>query len=199
MARKPLCGPLSSPRQAIWQTVRSLRELTVQQVRGELPGTIHPDTIRTYLNNLVQGGYLEIIGHNPRLYRLLRDIGIEAPRVRADGSPVTSGAGHEQLWRTMRILDEFDPQELAIHAGTEAHSISLSEAKSYCRWLHLAGYLYRTGDRRPPESGPRGVVPRYRLRPGRYTGPLPPKVQRLHQVVDLNTGAVVYRQDGDRD
>jgi hypothetical protein len=111
------------------------------------------------------------------LYRLLRDEGVEAPRVRPDGSRVTMGQGREAMWRTMRILTRpWTPRELAVHASTEEHPVALQEAQDYAQRLCRAGYLHRT------------AAQTYRLIPARYTGPQPPRIQRTKAIWDPNLG-----------
>lgn len=103
---------------------------------------------------------------------LVRDIGIEAPRLRQDGSPVTQGMGREQMWQTMRIMGEFSTQDLAMEASTKTCTVEFSEAKTYIYFLGLAGYrvTLRAAIRDRPAL--------YRFIRPRYTGPKPPEIQR---------------------
>ncbi|MDT4835434.1 hypothetical protein FQZ97_690990 [compost metagenome] len=66
----------------------------------------------------------------------------------------------------------------------------MKTAYSYLRDLTLAGYVLVVDE---GKTGPKGRPARYRLAPGKYTGPLPPMIQRDGQVFDPNLGLVVYQ------
>lgn len=200
MPRKPvhLTANARRPegRQVIWEAIRRLKRFTVADV--ERATRLNDATIRTYLHGLHAAGYLhkpdetvDVGGSIPaQVWELVRDVGIEAPRVRKDGTPVTQGRGREQLWRTMRIINDFNCRELAVQASTEIHPVAESEAAYYCQYLHRAGYLVCTA-----EGGP-NTPARYRLLPSRYTGPQAPQIQRIRQVWDPNTEQIVWRPEG---
>jgi hypothetical protein len=71
--------------------------------------------VREYLVGLDAAGYLcaasESNGgtrHGVKKGRFLaKDNGVEAPRVRRDGSPVTQGRGTQAMWDAMTALDTF--------------------------------------------------------------------------------------------
>lgn len=174
-------------RPAIWAALRKLHRegagwMTATRVRAELvsPPPNALETIHTYLRALEAAAIVERAWKGDPdggAYRLLRDEGIEAPRVRADGSRVVMGQGREAMWRTMRILTRpWSVRELAAHAGTDRHPIAIQEADDYARRLCRAGYLQRTA----PGT--------YRLIPARYTGPQPPQIRRTKAVWDPNLG-----------
>lgn len=197
MARRPVhltaAGKRPEGRQVIWEAIRRRREFTISDLEDST--RINEETIRTYVTGLTRAGYLDREEpeqrpgerFQPSVWRLINDVGIEAPRVRRDGSVVTQGRGREQLWRTMRILGEFDYRELAVQASTEAHPIAMTEAQTYCQYLHRAGYL---ADIVP--GGPNRPA-RYRLLMSRYSGPQAPQIQRIRQVWDPNLQQVVWR------
>lgn len=186
-------------RPQMWAAIRRLgadgRFFTLDDIRGALRGPVKRERVRDYLKALVAGGYLEPVvipgqvTDKPGLlrfkatpaYRLIRDPGAEAPRVRADGSPVTQGQGREAMWRTLRILGVCTLRELVATASTPDWTITESEARDYCDRLARVGFLAR-------ESGPSGR--RYWLFPGRYTGPRPPQIRRNKQVWDPNTNTL---------
>lgn len=193
MPRKPAHAQLiggKTPRQRIWEAIRQLRRFTPGMLRGELPGAIRKDTITTYLRCLEGGGY---VARTPLDglpgYVLERDAGVEAPRLREDGTPVTAGLAQEQMWRTLRMLGgEHTPGQLAAHASTPEIEVTEAGARDYLAWLARAGYLERTGQ---------GTRTKYRLVPARWSGPRPPMVQRIKQVYDPNLNEVVWsRQEG---
>lgn len=179
-----------SPRQRIWEAIRAYRAgqdepFTWQRLVGDLPGTIHKDTTRTYVKSLAAAGYLAQEGP---YYRLIKDNGVEAPRVRKDGSAVTQGRAQENLWRTLRTLNyPISYERLAFLANTEEHPVSPVAARDYLGNLHKAGYLDRLNGGQ------------YFLRKGMNTGPRPPMIQRLRQIYDPNLGRVVWSEGGDDD
>lgn len=179
-------------RQAIWDAIRELGTFTVSDLYCQC--RLSKDSIRDYLNSLHKADYIKrIAGGGPRTlstWQLVRDTGIEAPRVRKDGTPVTQGQGREQLWRTMRILGEFSARDLAVNASTETCQIAETEAKSYCSFLEKAGYL--AIGRKGHGTGNGGILTRYRFIANRYSGPKPPMVQRIKAVYDPNLCKIVW-------
>ncbi|THF60941.1 hypothetical protein [Pseudothauera rhizosphaerae] len=208
MPRKPvteLRGGLS-PRQRIWAAIRDRggRELwciddivDTTRINRELGGTVDAATTRTYVVCLQRAGIVQLAEIEPgprgrKRYRLARDEGIEAPRVRKDGSRVTQGLAQEQMWRTLRMLGNGDTnaRELAAHASSSTATVALRAAEDYLQTLATAGYLECT--QRGHGTGRGGVPARYRLRPDRNTGPKPPMVCRTRVVFDPNLLAVVW-------
>lgn len=209
MARKPVHltaanGKAQRPgRQGVWEAIRALGEFSVADLERY---TRTPQaTIRTYVMGLERAGYIERIGQDASTsryaranqyqglrYRLVRDVGIEAPRVTRDGKPVTQGHAREQMWRTAKIIGEFDARDLAIHASTEEQPVQIEDARSYTRYLEKAGYLAVI------HPGGPGRYVRYRFVPSRNTGPEAPQVQRVKRVWDPNVEQVVWPRDGGR-
>lgn len=168
-------------RQAIWEWIREHKHPFIQH---DVDVCLEASSIRDYLTGLTNAGYLEAIKSRkrgePTCYQLIKDNGIEAPRVRRDGTEVTQGQGRRQMWNAMQVLKVFSPRDLAFNAGTESHSIAEGEAKTYCHLLSLAGYLV------PRDNG------KYALIATRWTGPHPPQIQRTKQVYDPNLRKVVW-------
>jgi hypothetical protein len=148
------------------------------------------DQVRDYVAGLTAAGYLE--RREDANYSLVRDCGIEAPRVRRDGTEIIRGKGREQMWLVMKVLDDFSALDLAVHASTEHVQVSEVDAKSYIHYLNKAGYLAVTQPGQPGNRPNNGIVARYRLLPQKYTGPRPPMVQRIKQVYDQNLQKVVW-------
>jgi len=172
-------------RDALWPVIRTtLGEwTTVSALFAET--WMDRRTIRSYLACLVAAGIMERRDPEgqPPEYRLLRDPGRDAPRLRRDGTPSTQGAGTENMWRTMRMLAEFSPRDVAAHATTDAVAVSEATAKAYCKALFAAGYL-----RVVRKAVPKRSQAVYRLI--RNTGPRAPQVQRAKRVFDRNTQEV---------
>ncbi|KMQ74033.1 hypothetical protein [Marinobacter subterrani] len=204
MARKPVHLMANAPRpegrQVMWEAMRKLRRFRLSDIEDQT--RILEKTVQTYVKGLTRAGYLKRIEapeppadtrYPPHWWELVNDVGVEAPRVTQDGKPVTQGRGREQMWRTMRIIGSFNWRELAVQASTEDHPVKPGEAKDYVHHLYKAGYLGCV------QAGGPGQAARYRLFPSRYTGPLPPMVQRIKQVFDPNVGRVVWPKEDDHE
>lgn len=173
-------------RQRIWETLRNQPQGISIYTISRLT-SIPDETVKTYVDSLRKGGYLERgegVG-TQKIYRLMLDTGVEAPRLKLDGSPSKVGQGTEAMWRTLNMLKDIDATELAAHAS-HATNTCISTAKNFLKWLNWAGYLDVTMPAQP------GRQARYRLAYGMYTGPLPPVIQRSGQLFDPNLGTVVY-------
>lgn len=192
--RKPVTAP-GRTRETLWAEIRRLRRFTVSAIcstTGEL------DAAYRYLQALAAGGYVQVIDREQRpdgkygsyRYELIKDAGIEAPRLRADGSPVTQGMAREQLWRSMRILREFNVLELRGASDTAHVPVSRDGAEAYITHLKRAGYLTCVRPARP------GVLARYRLLYSRNSGPKPPQVQANGAIYDPNLRRVVWSRPG---
>lgn len=180
-------------RDAIWAAIRETRgkgaapnhPFTLRDIWSETRAS--KDTVREYLTGLCRAG---IVGKQTLgSYILVRDNGIEAPRVRRDGSEITQGRGRENIWRTIAILQEFTGRELALASSTAEHQVAVTEAETYCEILAKAGYLAIVVKGRPHHPA------RYRHLPSKFTGPKPPQVQRVKQLYDPNLKRVVWTEE----
>jgi len=200
MPRKPAPLELAGGkglRQRVWDRIRKHGAdfaLTDLVFGGECT-----DTVRCYVIGLERAGYLTITnsavvngplaGRKSIHYRLARDAGADAPRVRKDGTPVTMGLAQEQMWRTLRMLKgDINARELAAHASTPAVPVRETAAADYLRHLHYASYLRET--RRGHGTGRGGIQSRYQLISN--TGPRPPMVCRADAIYDPNLGKTVW-------
>lgn len=199
---------LLTPRERFWREIRRhaahfTAERTAHAARMNL------GSARTYLRALVKAGYVEIIerrvDHKPALfrqaghvmptthYRLVLDVGNEAPRLNRHGEEVAQGSGTQAMWTTLRICDVLDYRELAAHASTPECAVPASAAKAYLRMLKAAGYLDVV-----VADVPGHAIARYRLKRSHNTGPKAPLVQRTRQVFDPNLGKVMFQEDPQR-
>ena len=208
MSRKPITEFVGGkgPRQCIWEAVRRLHAANPKQpidhlsLRAELPReqrrNVSPSAISDYLRNLQAAGFLAevaaaVIRKSPTTYLLVRDAGLEAPRVRRDGTQVTQGLAQEQMWRTLRLVTrDTNARELAAHASTKDVAVDEAAARAYLCALDRAGYLDVTAQGKGTGAG--GVQSRYRLRIARNTGPRPPMICRTKVIYDPNEDRVVY-------
>jgi hypothetical protein len=168
-------------RQAIWEEIRR----NAKVCDGANPFTaagisltlkIHRDTVDTYLDCLLIGGYVAV---DQGQYSLTRDVGRQAPRLRADGSVVEMGKGRTAAWRGMRIMKRFTTREL--HNATGAAE---TDIRSFCTYLLKAGYLKKIS------GGRSGNPATYQLI--RNTGPEAPQVTRAKFVFDPNLTEVTW-------
>lgn len=199
-ARLERAGALT-PRDRIWAAIRCFglrHSFSVAEVM--LLAEQRDDTVLAYLRGLEQAGYVN--GHQGavpeqlsrrrefRRFHLVQDVGAHAPRVTAEGEPVEQGAGREAMWNIIRrAREDFSWRDLAYRASTRKHPIAGDEAQRYIQHLAKAGYLQVA---KRPTYGTKGAPARYRFITSRNSGPRPPLVTKLKQVLDGNTGAVVY-------
>lgn len=191
-----IAGAATPNRQKIWETIRALhadgQPISTRDVWASMPDTMPRTRVYDYIRSLAAGGYLQCQPSERQRggsteYVLVRDVGIEAPRVRRDGTtPPTPG--REQLWRTLKIVGEFTAAELADAASTPQTPIERTTAEEYCRFLKGGGYL------QVARAGAPGVAERYRLIPSRWTGPQAPMIQRTKRLFDPNTGNIVFER-----
>ncbi len=197
MNRKPIlkhfpAGSGGRPygRQGTWDAIRALKKFTLSQLRIKAPQNPKA-TIRDYVNALLRGGYLErsaqlvpcaSAGRPEYQYTLIRDIGVEAPRLRKDGTELPP-TGQQNMWLALKILGAVTPAQLAAQASTAETAVPESTAAHYLRHLHCAGYLKL--------SNVDGV--------GRYslvdnTGGLAPMITRAKLVFDPNEQRIRWHE-----
>ncbi|MFQ5533445.1 MAG: hypothetical protein ACE5EM_01295 [Sphingomonadales bacterium] len=180
-------------REAIWGAVRALSEnftaddvyFKINRGRGKLDTST--ETVKDYLTRLVKAGVIEKVGERSRrgqfqnrIYRLVNDLGPDAPRVRKDGS-FSKALGTTRMWRAMKVMVRFTAADVAFTA-----QVKVETAKTYCRHLKAAGYL------RVLKPGTRKGLTVFRLDAAHYRGPAAPKITRLKGVYDPNIDEVVW-------
>ncbi|MDR2172656.1 MAG: hypothetical protein LBE32_00350 [Burkholderiales bacterium] len=179
-----------SPRQRIWEALKRKRE-SVSIIAIAADADIDRGTVRNYVKALALGGFIELVESHKRpdysAYRLIRDVGVDAPRLRPDGTTSTFGDHQAAMWRTMRILRcDFTATELAGAASTDDCNVSIDSARLYARHLCAAGYLQKVGVR---------AEACFALKPSRDTGPRAPIVGRTRIVYDPNLGKIVWHEE----
>lgn len=201
MSRKPAHLELvggKGPRQRVWDAIRRLAtsgatftESDIWDATESAETDIETGMIRDYRRCLVNAGILAVASQSGRYvevtYTLARDAGVEAPRVKRDGSPVTQGLAQEQMWRTLRMLKgDTNARELAAHASTPEIPVAVTAAADYLGNLQRASYLRITRAHQPGQKG----LTRYQLVTN--TGPRPPMVCRTDAIYDPNLGKTVW-------
>lgn len=201
MARKPAHLELAGGkglRQRVWDRIRIHHAAGRDFILTMLVfGDECTATARDYVIGLERAGYLAVVTPAAKVggrqsathWKLARDAGAEAPRVRRDGSAVTMGLAQEQMWRTLRMLKgDINARELAAHASTPAVPVREAAAGDYLRNLLCASYLRET--RRGHGTGRGGIQARFQLISN--TGPRPPMVCRADAIYDPNLGKTVW-------
>ncbi|MBU2967086.1 hypothetical protein Q4508_12445 [Amphritea sp. 2_MG-2023] len=178
-------------RQRIWEQLRIQRDgfqvlPIAQHANAEIA------TVQTYLLCLKAGGYVETVsrGHLKKaVYRLVKDDGLEAPRLTRNGEPVKQGRVSEAMWRTLRILDVLDARQIENHVSASGLDVKLAYVKTYLSMLKKAGYLQVV------QKGTPHRLERVRLKAAMNTGPRAPQVQRVKTVYDPNINKVMFAED----
>lgn len=182
-------------RDAIWSGIRKRRTFTVPELSRDTK--LSSRTVQEFVRALATAGYIAqkstvtcSNGHGVTLWHMVLDTGVEPPAITKAGTKSTSGRTRDQLWRTMKMLTEFEVRDLALHASTDMHPITVTAASEYAHQLHRASYLIRTRERQ------RNSRFRYRLLPSKNTGPRAPRVVVggpgfRNWVYDPNTGKLI--------
>lgn len=153
---------------------------------------VDDETVKTYLQCLVAGKYVEIVSrkrYSKSTYRLVKNTGIEAPRLTRKGEPVKQGLISESIWRTLHILGVLDAAQIVAHVAAAGHDVALSYVKRYLAALKKAGYLQVVVAGNPHR------LEKIQLAPGMYTGPRAPQIQRVKTVYDPNLNKVMHAED----
>ncbi|EGY23939.1 hypothetical protein DA2_3773 [Desulfovibrio sp. A2] len=170
-------------RERIWASIRAQTEpWTLATIA--LTAKAERSQVKDYVTGLRAAGIVAAHTPSPRpgvaaTYRLAVDRGVDAPRVRTDGSEVPP-SGRARMWRAMKMLRQFSVAELAAQASLPDAPVALGEADHYCHWLARGGYLLAAG------------TDRWVFVPGRDTGPKAPQVLRVKRLLDPNNGVIVY-------
>lgn len=176
-------------REKLWAAMRELKHFTVPELARAAGVDRHAYNIRDYLLGLVRA---DILFAEPpaspgcfMVYRLQRDLGVDAPRVRRDGTVPPENA-QNRMWRAMKVLRVFSVRDLVVHAALPEAPIAPGAALRYCQWLARGKYLAAL----PREKND---VARFRFI--RDTGAKAPQILRVKQLFDANTGEIVVGQD----
>ncbi|MET3999687.1 hypothetical protein [Marinobacterium sp. MBR-109] len=180
-------------RQRVWEQIRLHRE-RFQIYTIARRAEAEDETVKTYLQCLEKGGYVvKLTAEKFEFadYQLVRDTGIEAPRLTRDGQPVTQGMGQESMWRCLRMLGAMDARQLAMHASSSGFEVKETTARRYVKALKRAGYLQVV----QPCNRHRGKLEVIQLIPHMNSGPRPPQIQRVGVVYDPNWNKVMHADE----
>lgn len=184
-ARLAPAGVLTT-REKLWRAMRELKTFRVTDLAQEAGIDLSTYCARDYVLGLCKAGIVEVLERPPypgayALYGLRLDLGVDAPRVRRDGTLVAEPA-QQTMWRAMKVLREFGARDLVASAEMAGIHIRLSSAIQYCNWLARGGYL----------KAPKRHGEPYRLI--RDAGPKAPQVLQVKQLYDPNTGKIMAGQ-----
>lgn len=199
MSRKPAILELAggkSQRQRVWEVIRGLAGMNDRCFRADdlsRCSNVELGPVREYLKALEAAGYVRRIGRARRfvkhVYEMTRDNGVEAPRVRRDGTPVTQGRGTEAMWAAITVLDSFTHYLLAEIAQTKP-----ATAANYCQALGKAGYLRALTPGKGKGRG--GVVTVWIVNAQHRRKPRAPMITRLKAIYDPNIHQIVWGDAG---
>lgn len=197
---------LLTPRERLWAEIRKQpKDFTAERIAHA--ARMQLDAARDYLRGLMNGGFVEVTAEKierrnvlftsgkpmpTKHYRLVRDVGAEAPRVTRDGALVTQGGATQAMWTTLRICNVMDFRILAMNATTPECAVEVEAARHYLKMLFAAGYLEVVT---PALGGRFGRLAQYRLKSHMNTGPKAPQVQRTKRVWDPNLAQVVFQEE----
>lgn len=168
-------------REKMWAAIR--QEKTFTQAQIIQLAECNETKVRDYLRSLKASGYVRVIKeYTPRtaaVFELANDTGVDAPRVRKDGTMLPA-SGRNRMWNAMRVLRVFTAAELASAASLPEAPVAETEAAYYCRWLAQGGYLVQHDDG-------------WQFIPAKFTGAKAPQILRVKALFDPNLGTVVYQ------
>ncbi|MFZ4539282.1 hypothetical protein [Propionivibrio sp.] len=196
MSRKPAILELSggkSGRQRVWEAIRFLAnngDHLFDAGSLSLESRVNICPVREYLKGLDAAGYvrrvdIDDVRFAKNVFELARDNGVEAPRVRRDGTPVTQGRGTEAMWGVMTALDNFNHWLVA-----EIAQVKPSTASHYCQALGKAGYLQALTPGKGKGCG--GVATVWAVAALHRMKPRAPMITRLKSIYDPNIHQIVW-------
>lgn len=159
---------------AIWTAMRRAAERgeTITQPMIAKAARLRLSAVKEYTAKLVASGILAMAPRKPgetARYRIVRDVGVDAPRFRA-GRLDEAPTAQQRIWAAVKALRDFSIAELQLVA-----EVPRATAARYVYSLTKAGYFVAAGERR------------WRLLAGRNTGPRPPAIVAGGKAVfDLN-------------
>ena len=175
-----------STREKLWRAMRELKSFRVPDLARRAGVDRSKYNVGDYLRGLLNAGIVTVLEAprkigEPATYVLAKDMGVDAPRVRRDGTLLAEPA-QQAMWRAMRVLREFAPRDLVANAAMAGIALKRHTAATYCTWLARGGYLRSPKKRGEP----------YRL--VKDTGPRAPQILHLKQLFDANTGKIMAGQ-----
>ncbi len=180
-------------RQRIWEQIRKHR-LGFQIATVSEHSSTSLEATKKYIQCLEKGGFILKVSDAPfekAEYQLLKDNGIESPKINSDGELITMGLAQEAMWRCLRIRKEIDAWGIYHQVEATGIVITMDNVRRYLRMLKRAGYLRVVSPAIPHKKKTEILA----LIGAMNTGPRPPQVQRVGIVYDPNLNKVMYADD----
>lgn len=105
-------------RQQVWTALRQGRPVGIPALVQVTKAST--STVRAYVDALSRGGYVTRAvptrrpkGGQPYVYTLARDVGVDAPHLRPDGSEITASTAQDRAWAAMKAMPDFTARSLA--------------------------------------------------------------------------------------
>lgn len=204
MSRQPAVVELvggKSKRQRVWEAIRRFeygdpdgpRSFSVEALSRA--SKIEEAPVRDYLKGLEAADYIVNYDSDGRgrvksTWVLVQDNGVEAPRVRRDGSPVTQGSGTQAMWMAMTALDSFNH-----HFVAELADVRPATVAAYCAVLGKTGYLEVISAGKGIGKG--GIATLWRVAQAHREKQRAPMITRLKAVYDPNIHELVWAEGAD--
>jgi|GEM_PF-3034439 len=171
---------VETKRERLWQTITNAKDVLIKISDFQ---KAHPDISRhsiiSYLSDLEKADVIERVHsiRKPLTWRL-----VFKERVIPDLQSLPENTGHlvikylmtDYMWRTIKMMRNFTPMELAVNTGC-----SLENALNYTGALAHAGYIKGRSEIHSEHS-------KYVFIPTRNTGHLPPIIKSAVVVYDQN-------------
>lgn len=173
-------------REKIWAAMRQEKSFTQSRIAhlAQCPQGKVQDCLKGFMAAGYVSKRVRVRMSDKAVYDLIKDTGVEVPRLRKDGTPLPP-SGRTRMWNAMRVLGTFTIPELARAASLPDAPVSEEEAEYYCRWLRQGCYVAQQGE----------VL---QFIPARFTGAKAPQILRIKALFDPNLGKVICeaRPDG---
>lgn len=161
-------------RQQIWDCIRELKVFIRPDLR--LVSEVNPFQVKDYISSLEKAGFIKVINkrENFKVYKLVKDKGITAPRVRRDGTEPPMPI-NQKIWQAMKMLKKFGYKDIEVAVP----DTTFQNVKNYVKAMEKAGFLKR-------------------LKAGRYLFIAEahiikaPIIRRVKEVYDPNTRKVMW-------
>src|SRR5574337_93208 len=183
-------GGVSSLEDRLWEAVRKLKRCNLDQLCREAGAS--SDAASEWLVRMERYGALEFweedsFGRRQVATTLVRDEGIETPRVTRSGQPDREDGITARIWRVMNVLESFTVHEIATWSG-----VAKGAARRRIRIFRRAGYLKAHVESRSWRGMVQPNPPRFSLI-AEYKGPFTPVIQHVPQLWDPNLKRVTWR------
>ncbi|MFF3704863.1 hypothetical protein [Pseudomonas qingdaonensis] len=182
------------PRQQMWEAIRLLQPgFTVNDIVRRTAG--RSADVSRYIQALTKAGVVGLIEtptsaatNRGKVFALIRDEGVDHPRLNSKGERTFDHLATENIWRTLRILGgHLTVHDVAQTASAGGVSVSVVKVRKYLNALAEAGYVQKT------DHGLQQAET-FLLVTSKYSGPRPPEIRQLDnlQVYDPNLNKLVF-------